>query len=116
MLRFFKSFRFALQGFRYSLHEQTNIKIQIFCALVVLTIAFYCKVSRAEWIALLMCVALVISLEMINTSLEDLVDMVKPEFHPVAGRIKDIAAAAVLFASVISAIIGMIVFYPYFFN
>jgi diacylglycerol kinase (ATP) len=116
MLRFLKSVRFALRGLRFSLHEQLNIKIQIAFALAVIGLAFYLSVDRMEWVALLICIGLVISLEMINTALEDLVDLVSPQFNPVAGKIKDIAAAAVLFASVIAAIVGSIIFYPYFFN
>lgn len=116
MSRFFKSFRFAINGLRLSLHEQLNIKIQIAVAVGVIVFGFYFDISRAEWIALLLCIGLVLSLEMVNTALEDLVDLVKPEFNPIAGKIKDIAAAAVLFASVIAAIVGMLVFYPYIFH
>jgi diacylglycerol kinase len=116
MLRFFKSFGYAINGFRFSLREQLNIKIQIAVAIMVVALAFYFDVSRIEWIVLLLCIALVLSLEMINTALEDMVDLVSPQYNPIAGKIKDIAAASVLLSSIIAAIIGAIVFYPYCFN
>jgi diacylglycerol kinase len=116
MLRFLKSFRFAVNGLRFSLHQQINIKIQIALALAVIAFAFYISITRMEWIALLLCIGLVISLELINTALEDLVDLVCPQFNPIAGRIKDIAAGAVLFASLMAALVGLVIFYPYLFN
>jgi diacylglycerol kinase (ATP) len=111
--RFVKSFGFAMRGFRFSLHEQLNIKIQLVTAIAVVALGLICEITRIEWVVVLLCIALVISLEMINTAMEDLVDMVEPDYNSVAGKIKDIAAAAVLFASIIAFVIGLIIFLPY---
>jgi len=59
-----------------------------------------------------LCFGLVIGMELINTSIEKLVDLVSPEYHPLAEKVKDIAAGAVLFDSIIAAIIGLIIFVP----
>ena len=111
--KFIKSLGFAVRGLRFSLQEQLNIKIQIAAALFVTSLSVYYNISRSEWIAVLGAIGIVIGFEMMNTAIEDIVDFVSPGFHPAAGKIKDIAAGAVLFVSVIAAIIGIIVFYPY---
>jgi diacylglycerol kinase len=74
---------------------------------------FYLSIQPIEWCIILMCISLVISLELINTAVENLVDLVTLERKPLAGKIKDIAAGAVLIASAISLIIGIIVFRKY---
>jgi len=61
---------------------------------------------------LVFCIALVFSMEAANTAIEYLTDLVSPEFHPLAGKAKDAAAAAVLFAAIGSAIVGLIIFLP----
>ena len=62
----------------------------------------------------MICIALVISLEAVNTALEYLTDLVSPERHPLAGKAKDVAAAAVLIAAIGSAIVGLLIFVPKF--
>ena len=114
MLRFFKSFQYAFQGIRFSLHEQLSIKIEIAAALTVILFAFYFEITKHEWIAVLLCIGLVISMEMVNSAIENLVDLVSPQIHPIAGKVKDIASAAVLVASIVAAAVGVIVFLPYF--
>lgn len=71
-------------------------------------------ITRTEWIMVVMCIGTVIAAELFNTAIEKLVDLVSPERHPVAGRVKDIAAGAVLICAVAAAIIGLIIFIPYF--
>ena len=66
-----------------------------------------------EWVAVLLCMGLVIGAELFNTAIERLVDLVSPQWHPVAGRVKDIAAGAVLVCAVVSVAVGLIVFVPY---
>ena len=71
-------------------------------------------ITRTEWIMVVMCIGTVIAAELFNTAIEKLVDSVSPERHPVAGQVKDIAAGAVLICAVAAAIIGLIIFIPYF--
>jgi diacylglycerol kinase len=113
MREFLKSFIYALHGIWLGLWDQRNLKFQCAVAIVVVGAGFYLSIQPIEWCIILMCISLVISLELINTAVENLVDLVTLERKPLAGKIKDIAAGAVLIASAISLIIGVIVFRKY---
>jgi diacylglycerol kinase (ATP) len=79
-------------------------------AFAAILLGFIFKISHTEWIGV--CIALVLSLELINTSIEKTIDLLHPDFNERAGEIKDMAAAAVLVAAIISVIIGLIIFIP----
>lgn len=113
MKSLFKSFIYALHGIWSGVADQRNLKFQIAIAVVVVGAGFYISITPIEWCIILLCIALVIGLELINTALENLVDLVTIERNPLAGKIKDIAAGAVLTVSVISLIIGLIIFRKY---
>lgn len=110
---FFRSFLYALQGLRVSFREQRNLKVQTLVALVTVGAGFYFGITATEWCMILLAIGLVIGLEMINTSIESLVDLVTLERKPLAGKIKDIAAGAVLMASIMALIVGVIIFRKY---
>lgn len=113
MLSFFKSFLYAIKGIRTSLQEQRNIKVQLLIATITIGAGFYFNISEWEWCIILLAIGLVISLEMVNTAIENLVDMVSKEWSALAVKIKDLAAGAVLVASVVAVIVGLIVFRKY---
>ena len=106
------SFKYAFEGLFFALRHERNIKIESFVALLVIIAGFILKVSLNEWTILLICISMVISLELVNTSMEETVDLATDEINPGAKKSKDLAAGAVLFASLISAIIGIIIFLP----
>ena len=110
-----RSFLFAFRGLALAGGER-NFRLHLVSASVVVFLGFYAGVSRSEWIWLLLCTGGVISLELVNTALEKLTDLASPGLHPLAGAAKDLAAAAVLVFSIASAIIGALIFIPYFFN
>lgn len=110
---FFRSFHYAWNGVRVSLAGQRNLKVQCVIAGITVGAGFYFGISGMEWCLILFSIALVISLEMVNSAIENLVDLVTLERKPLAGKIKDVAAGAVLFASVIAIVIGVIVFRRY---
>ena len=83
-------------------------------AMAVIIAGIVLGITRTEWIMVVMCIGTVIAAELFNTAIEKLVDLVSPERHPVAGRVKDIAAGAVLICAVAAAFIGLIIFIPYF--
>lgn len=83
-------------------------------AMAVIIAGIVLGITRTEWIMVVMCIGTVIAAELFNTAIEKLVDLVSPERHPVAGQVKDIAAGAVLICAVAAAIIGLIIFIPYF--
>ena len=113
MSKFLKSFDYAFRGILAGIADQRNLKVLFLIAAIVIAVAFYFDIDRIEWCIILLCIAVVIGLEMLNSSVENLVDMVTQEKKPLAGKIKDIAAGAVLFASAVSSIIGIIVFSKY---
>jgi diacylglycerol kinase len=113
MKYFFKSFVYAINGIWSGVADQLNLKVQIGVALLVTGAGFYYGIAPMEWCVILLCIGLVLGLEMMNSAIESLVDLVTRERHPLAGRIKDIAAGAVLLVSFISVVIGVIVFRKY---
>lgn len=82
-------------------------------AWVVVFMGWFFNITKTEWILSLFCIALVLSLEAINSAIEYLVDLASPDFHPLAKKSKDIAAAAVLIAAIFALIIGLLIFLPY---
>jgi diacylglycerol kinase len=113
MRNFIKSFLFAIQGIIASLQEQRNLKVQSLVAVVTIGASFYFNITPIEWTIVLLTIGLVIGLEMMNTAIEDLVDLVTSEWKPLAGKIKDMAAGAVLIASIVAVVIGVIIFRKY---
>ena len=97
---------------RYFFLSDRNGKIHLAIAVIVIAAAFAFSISAGEWCLVLLCTALVMATEMLNCALEKLCDKVQPDFHPVIKIVKDVSAAAVLFESVISIVIGLIIFLP----
>ncbi len=106
------SFRYAFRGLADLFQSQPNARIHLFVAGTVVAGGWGLHISRLEWGALVLCMALVIALEAVNTAIEYLTDLVSPEFHPLAGKVKDVAAAAVLVGAFGAVVVGLIVFLP----
>ena len=112
MKKFFKSVTFAAKGVKQFFACDRNGKIQIVIAMTAITLGLTVSLSSFQWLLVLFCIGLVISLEMINSAIERYCDLVTTDFHPRIKIIKDVAAGAVLVASIISLIIGLIIFIP----
>ena len=112
MRRLIKSFGYAVSGITYTLKTQNNFKIHLFVTLLVVFAGFYFKLSANEWLCILLVIGLVLATELVNTAIELLVDLVSPEYNIKAGRIKDIAAAAVFITAIIAVIMGALIFIP----
>jgi diacylglycerol kinase (ATP) len=112
-LRRLKSFKYAFEGIQYVALTQRNFQVHVIVALSVTFLGLWLRVSKIDWLFIILSVALVWTLEIINTAIEVLVDFVSPEFHPIAGKIKDIAAGAVLISAIAAAVLGSIIFIPY---
>ena len=106
----FKSFSFAFEGLKVALVKGRNFRLQFILGIIACTLAFVLKFSPAEWAILIIAIASVLILELINTSLESIVNIVSPEVRPEAKIAKDVAAASVLIASIASVIIGALLF------
>lgn len=107
---FKKSFLFAIQGFRTAVRTERNIKVMLGAAVFACVMGVIVGLDPLSWAIILVCCGVVISAELLNTAIETTIDLVSPEFHPLAGRAKDIAAAAVWVLSVIVAIVGIVVY------
>ena len=109
-----RSFGYAWKGIQSCVGKEQNLSFHLIAAMAVIIAGIVLGITRTEWIMVVMCIGTVIAAELFNTAIEKLVDLVSPERHPVAGRVKDIAAGAVLICAVAAAIIGLIIFIPYF--
>jgi diacylglycerol kinase len=114
-IKFVKSFGHAFNGIRVAIREQRNLKVQATIAALTLVAGFYFDIPSVEWCVILLTIALVMALEMVNSALENVVDLITRDQHPLAGKAKDIAAGAVFFASIIATVIGAIIFAKYIF-
>ena len=111
-MRVFKSFSFAFQGLKDCIINEKNFRIQYVITLLVICLGIFFSLNAIEWMILLICFALVLSFEIINSAIEKLCDMVCPSIHPVIKKVKDMCAAAVLVSAIISFIVGCIIFMP----
>ncbi len=105
-------FAYAAKGLVEAIKSQFNIRFHFVATILVIGLSFYYKLSATEWCFILLSIALVWTTELLNTALEYLTDFVSPEYNFLAGKVKDIAAGAVLIAAVISACVGLIIFVP----
>lgn len=109
----FKSAKFAINGLQIFWKSEFKSKIHLAIAAVVTVLGFYFEFSRTEWMIQCLCIFVVLSTEIVNTSIEELVDHLSPEWSEPAGRIKDLAAGAVLIASIGAVIIGFLLYFPH---
>jgi Diacylglycerol kinase len=107
-----KSFVYAGRGIRMVFSSEANMKIHLAIMLLVVIFGFVFQLSAMEWIACVLCFGLVVGMEMMNTAIENVVDLASPEKHPLAEKAKDIAAGAVLICAIISVVVGIIIFLP----
>lgn len=108
----FRSFSYGFRGIFIVMNGQRNFRIHLLFTVLVIIAGFIFNISSIEWCLLMLTIALVLSLEIINTSIEKLVDLVSPEYNPHAGQIKDIAAGGVLISALMAIVIGLIIFVP----
>jgi len=106
------SFGYAVRGLRTYLATQPNARLHLLAAAAVCATGFWLRVSALEWCVLVGAIGFVWTAEALNTALEFGIDLASPEYHPLAAKAKDVAAGAVLAASVTAAVIGAIIFGP----
>ena len=114
MKKLLNGFGYAFKGLSYATSTQLNFKIHLIIAFVTVALGFYLNISTPEWCWIIACIALVLVVELLNTAIELLTDIVSPEFHVKAGYLKDVSAAAVLITAFLALIIGAIIFIPKF--
>ena len=109
------SFKYAFEGIITTIKEERNMFIHFLIAIIVVITGIYVRLSLNEWLICLLLFALVFSLELINTAIENTVDLVTTKKNKKAKLAKDAAAGAVLIAAIFASIIGIIIFLPKFF-
>lgn len=114
--KFKESASHAMDGISYTISHERNFRIEITAACLVTIASYLLKVSIIEWGLLLLTISLVLTLEMINTAIERTVDLVTKDYHELAKNAKDVAAGAVLIASMFSIILGLLIFLPKIIN
>lgn len=106
------SFKYAFNGLFILIKEEHNARIHLLAAVFPIALSLILQITKLEWLAIILCIGLVITTEIINSAIENLCDFVSPEKHEMIKRIKDLSAAAVLVAAIIAVFIGAVVFIP----
>ncbi len=109
-----RSFRDALRGITTTFRTERSFRIQVAVGIVVFALLLMLPLVSWERAILVLVVTLVLVLELVNSSLERLVDLAKPRLHSYAGEIKDVMAGGVLVASISAAILGLMILGPHF--
>lgn len=112
MKKFILSFKYAIEGIITAINKERNMKIHISIMILVIIMGIVLKISKIEWIICTILFGLVISLELVNTAIENTIDLITQEKDPKAKIAKDTAAGAVLVSAISAAIIGLIIFIP----
>lgn len=109
------SFYHAFEGIRNAFATQPNLRVHFFFALSAVILGTFLNLTGIEWLVLLLTILMVLTTEMVNTSIEAAVDLFVDKQDPLAKIAKDASAGAVLITAVGSAIIGLVLFLPHFF-
>ena len=111
-IRRIKSANFALRGIIIFLKTTHNAWLHLFFGVLAVYMGFLLRISTVEWALVVLAIGLVLLSEAFNTAIEIDIDWTSPEYHPYARDTKDVAAGAVLLASIISGVIGLLIFLP----
>jgi len=106
------SFQYAFEGLWYVLRTQKNSWIHVLVSLAVIALGLWLRLSRFEWVIIILTIAMVWMAELMNTALEAIVDMTMPETHPLAKVAKDVSAAAVLLGACAAVMVGFLILGP----
>ena len=108
-------FTYAVNGLKEVFNSEWNFRLHLLSMILVIIAGVFFDISVGEWVAVVIVVGLVITAEILNTAIEEIINYVKPEIHPAAKKIKDLAAAGVFVASITALVVGLIIFLPKFF-
>jgi diacylglycerol kinase len=107
-----QSFKYAFNGIIFGIKTQANLRIHLVAIILVTALGFYFHLSYAEWVLIILAMGSVLSAELFNSAIEVLTDLISPQKNTFAGKIKDMAAGAVLISAITAAIIGLLIFLP----
>ena len=106
-----ESFACAFRGIAALLQGEVHARIHLVATIVVIALGWWFGITRSEWIAIILSIGLVWVAEALNTAIEYVADLAHPDEHPEVKKLKDLAAAAVLFASIVALVVGLLVFF-----
>jgi len=106
------SFRYAFAGIWHTLKTQRNANIHTAITVAVLLLGVWLRLPAPDWAVLALTIGVVFAAEIINTAIEAVVDLVAPEFHPLAKIAKDAAAGSVLVLAVAAVVVGLLILLP----
>jgi diacylglycerol kinase len=106
------SFKYAFKGIANLFQTQPNAQIHLIAATFAIALGIYLKLSFGEWAILSITIFAVLAAEAFNTAIEYLTDLVSPDFHPLAGKTKDVAAAGVLLTAIGAIFVAIFIFLP----
>lgn len=110
--RRWRAFGHARRGIGFCIKEETHFRLQVLVSVITIVVGVVVGLSRMEWLLVVVCIILVLTLEAVNTAMEHLCNVVQPDYHPGIKRVKDVAAGAVLIAAVGSCVVGCFIFLP----
>lgn len=111
--RLTQGFSYALTGLKLAWAQELNFRIEVACAAVAVALGAFLHVSHVAFGVIILAIGAVLAVEVLNTALEELCDMLQPSHDPHVAAIKDLAAAAVLLVSIGAGIVGILIFAPY---
>ena len=111
--QFKKSLQYAFRGLGYVIRHEKNFQNELVVGILVVFAMIYFELAKWETVLLFLVIMVTLIMELLNTVMERVVDMLKPSVHPYAKLIKDLMAAAVLVTSILAVVVGVIIFYPH---
>ena len=107
-----KSFKYALKGLLHLIREEPNARIHFIVGIIAIICGWYFDIDKSEWLAVILCIGIVFTIEIVNTAIENICDYISPTYHYKIKIIKDLAAAAVLISALMSVVIAVYIFGP----
>ena len=106
------AFKYAFKGIGHAFMEGRNFKIECIIGIAAIVLGFIFKIDVPSWLAVVICIGLVLGAECANTAIESVVDLVSPEYHDLARIAKDCAAGAVLLFALAALIVAVVLYAP----
>ncbi|WP_307405114.1 diacylglycerol kinase family protein [Neobacillus ginsengisoli] len=107
------SFSFAINGIRTAIMAERNMRIHLVSSVIVICCSIFFSISTIEWLIILLVIGGIFALELVNSAIERVVDLVTEEYLSLAKQAKDLAAGAVFIYAIVSIVIGIVIFLPY---
>ena len=110
--RFFNSFGYSIEGISYTIKNEQSIVVMLIATILAVSIGLWLKIKPIEWVFIFLTIGIVLAFELINTAIEATIDLISPDFHPLAKIAKDTGSAAVFITTIFAVIIGGVIFIP----